>query len=53
MPSGVGKRRPYKEEKLRWKAVGTMDAIHLASALAVRNSGGLDQLLTHEPDYEQ
>jgi predicted nucleic acid-binding protein len=28
--------------------VGTLDAIHLASALAVRDSGGLDRLLTHD-----
>jgi hypothetical protein len=28
--------------------VGTLDAIHLASALAVRDSVGLDRLLTHD-----
>ena len=28
--------------------VGTLDAIHLASALAVRDSAGLDLLLTHD-----
>lgn len=29
-------------------AVGTLDAIHLASALAVRDSAGLDRVLTHD-----
>ncbi len=28
--------------------IGTLDAIHLASALAVRDSTGLDRLLTHD-----
>ena len=28
--------------------MGTLDAIHLASALAVRDSAGLDRLLTHD-----